>query len=128
MEGETAPSRTVPQKLFPSLISPPAWLRSVTVVPSGDLSVTTRSPTQVWSMPTLVSPIPAEQLPDGFRSKEKVTFAIVPERPATGRLTLTPAGSLSGIGTAGAVYEIAVGVRAPIGIAMLAVPRLFAPS
>jgi hypothetical protein len=38
---------TVLQKLFPLLPVPPARLASVTAVPDGDLSVSTRSPTQL---------------------------------------------------------------------------------
>src|SRR2546423_6866086 len=58
---EAAPpssSRRVLQKLLPALpkLPPPGLLMSVTVVPCGDVRVTTRSPTHEWSSPTVVAP------------------------------------------------------------------------
>ena len=92
-----ASSNTVWQKLLPLLLMPPGRLNRVTVVPDGEVRVAVRSPTQVWSMPTVVAPTAAEQ---AVPSIENVTFERVPT-PETGIETDTPAALASGIAAGG---------------------------
>lgn len=60
-----------------------------------------RSPTYVWSRPTVVAPMSAVQV---VPSIENVTFDAYCI-PSTGRVTEAPATSRSGIGTGGPAYE-----------------------
>jgi hypothetical protein len=87
--------------LFPSfapLVAPGRSI-SVTVVPGGLVSFTTRSPTYVWSSPTVVAPI---ALLHAEPSNLKFTSVMAPD-VAKGSDTLIPAAVLSGIATAGPV-------------------------
>ena len=78
---------------------PPACANRVAVVPSGAVRVPIRSPTKVWSMPTVVAPsVDVHSVP----SIENVTFEAKPI-PETGTVNETPAGSSSGIGVTGPV-------------------------
>ena len=63
MESVALSSRRVWQKLLPLLPNDPlpGRLMSFTDVPEGDVRVTIKSPTNVWSMPTPVAPSSVEQ-------------------------------------------------------------------
>src|SRR5438105_766533 len=54
MEVAAESVRMVSQKLLPLLPAPPGCEKSWTFVPVGEVSVADRSPTNVWSMPTVV--------------------------------------------------------------------------
>jgi hypothetical protein len=96
-----APSSSkVLQKLLPLLKGPPGWFISVTVVPCGEVSVITRSPTQVCSIPTVVAPMALVQL---LPSKLKLRSPIELERPLTVIGMVTVLGILGSIGTGGPV-------------------------
>src|SRR5262245_9134491 len=93
-------SSTVLQKLLPLFKGPPAWFISVTVVPCGEVSVITRSPTQVWSRPTVVEPMSAVQpLPSKLNLRPPIGL----ERPLTSIGTVTVEGILGSINTGGPV-------------------------
>ncbi len=83
-------SNTAWQMLLPV---PPDRENSVTDLPDGEVSVPTRSPTKVWSMPTVVEPSVAEQLAP---STENFRFD-APPTPVTGSEIDAPVGSLSGM-------------------------------
>src|ERR687889_2142550 len=66
--------------------------------PAGDLSVTARSPTQVWSRPTVVAPAAVVQV---VPPNLKLRSVILPVNPLTVSGMLAPVVVLSGIATAG---------------------------
>src|SRR5262245_12597235 len=87
-----ASSKTVLQKL---LLPAPSWLQTTTGVPSGAMRVIFRSPTAVWSSPTVVEPgVLLQTVP----LKRKTTLPIV-GAPLTFSVALAPLLLLSGIGT-----------------------------
>src|SRR6266550_2309147 len=90
------------QTLFPP---PPVFANSTSSVPSGAVSVPTRSATKVWSMPTVVEPTVVLQ---AVPSTEKVIRLSRPKPAGTGSDTLAPTELTSGIGTGGPVYATSV--------------------
>ena len=91
---------------------PPEPLKTTAVVPSGAVTVAVRSPTQVWSMPTVVAPSAV------VHSVPSTETAKAPARPTpeTGIVTLAPAISSSGIGRAGPAYlKTTSGASTPTG-------------
>src|SRR6266498_4158072 len=89
MEFAAVSSNTTWQKLLPL---PPLLLNTVAVAPFGAVSVPTRSPTKVWSRPTVVEPM---SVPHVVPSIENVIRAARP-MPDTGMFTLAPTELLSG--------------------------------
>src|SRR6266536_4100101 len=86
------------QMLFPD---PPVFANSTTRVPSGAVSVPTRSETKVWSMPTVAVPsVVLHAVP----STEKAIRLIRPKPGGTGSETLAPTVLSSGSGTGGPVW------------------------
>ncbi len=83
----------------------------VTDVPPGDVSFTIRSPTHEWLIPTVVDPGSALGVPSILKLRS-VIVQVVP----TANGMFTPAGTLSGITTAGPVYETVVAVGAGDGL------------
>lgn len=82
----------------------------VTDVPPGDVSFTIRSPTHEWLIPTVVEAGSALGVPSILKFRS-VIMQVAP----TARGTLTPAEELSGITTAGPVYETVVPVGVGVG-------------
>src|SRR4051812_4375846 len=97
MELGAESDSSVPQKLLALLFRPPGRFIRATVVPPGEVRLTTRSPTQEWSRPTVVEPTAVEQLSP---SKLSSTLLTVPT-PDTASGTWTPAGDPSGMAAAG---------------------------
>src|SRR5438105_12370231 len=96
-EMAAASSNVVLQKLTPAL---PEIAVIGTCVPAGEINVIARSPTNVWSRPTVVDPGVALQL---VPSSRNLMFASPPERPLTTSGTVIPVVLLSGIATGGPV-------------------------
>src|SRR5262245_6146445 len=118
MTPPPASSSVVWQKLLPLLLAAPMRLTSVvSVVPSGATSLITRSPTQLWSSPTVVAPTAVEQAEP---RNLNVTLPTLPASPATGRLATAVAPGTSGempsgIGTTGPEYvNVVVLPRPPV--------------
>ena len=77
----------------------PGRSKKVTVVPPGEVSLKIRSPINEWFTPTVVDVGSGlETVP----SKRKFR-SVIDESPLTANVILTPAGTLSGMGTAGPV-------------------------
>src|SRR6185436_10021999 len=88
---------------------------SVTIGPLGAVRRAMRSPTHVWSRPTVVDPIADEH---DVPSKLKFTSVTVPVTPETTIVALAPAGVLSGMATGPPVYEnVLVAGGSPVGTA-----------
>ena len=73
--GEGPRRRVVEHDLADVVAEAAGPRNSVTVSPDGEVSVPTRSPTKVWSMPTVVAPSAVEQVAP---STENVSFDAVP--------------------------------------------------
>src|SRR5262245_57089959 len=88
---------------------------SVTLVAVGEVNRAMRSPTQVWSRPTVVDPITEEQV---VPSKAKLTSVTAPVIPETTIDALAPATRLSVMATGAPAYEkVLVVGGSPVGSA-----------
>src|SRR3954463_725280 len=109
MSAAAASLNTVWQKLLALLLAPPTRLKRVMVVPCGDFSVPVRSPTHVWSRPTVADP---ESVLHALPSMLKDMLLIRPMLPTTA-VGDTPVALLSGMANVPVTGTLTTGAGVP---------------
>src|SRR6185436_18481069 len=88
-------------RVWQKLLPPPSMKAATTTdVREGEINVSWRSLTKVWSRPTVVDPSAVVQTVPSIR---KSTSTMLPGKAATGRMATAGGPGLSGIGTGGPV-------------------------